>query len=360
VKKKDIESRILSSFERQVQNDKNIRNACLLVYSEKHEIDLKIAEGTTEAREADIHQPNYMASVGKLFTATIIGMLYEQGQLEFSDSISKYLDAEIISRLHIYKGKDYSPSITIRHLLMQTSGLYDVFYHFLNKMTKEPELAISPREAIFWGKQNLKPVAIPGKKHSYTDTNYHLLGFIIENITGKAYHEILHEFVFDRVGMQHAYMHNFSKPRVESGLPTAKAYIKGRDILSIDGYHQIDYAGGGVVAPLAEYLLFMKALVNHEIIKRETLDRMLSDDIGMGFPLISFDYGYSIWKLKTIPLLIPQEYRCWGCAGATGAFMFFHPATKSYIIGTFNDFSYRAKALQFMAKGVIKQLVRCL
>ena len=66
--------------------------------------------------------------------------------------------------------------------------------------------------------------------------------------------------------MQHAYMHGYSNPRTEIGLPTARAFFKGRDILSVDGYHQIDYAGGGVVAPLEEYLLFMKAPVNHEII----------------------------------------------------------------------------------------------
>lgn len=358
MKEKDIESRIQSLFVRQVQKDKNIRSAYLLVNSEKYKIDLQIAKCTTGEGEADIRQPNYMASVGKLFTATIIGMLYEKGQLDFSDNISKHLDAEIVNSLHVFKGNDYSTSITIRHLLMQTSGLYDVFYNLLQKKIKEPEFTITPREAILWGKENLTPVAIPGKRHSYTDTNYHLLGLIIENITGKEFHEIMHEFVFDRVGMQHAYMHDFSKPRVVAGHPTAKAYFKDQDILSIDSYHQIDYAGGSVVAPLAEYLLFMKALVNHEIIKRKTLDIMLSDEIAMGFPLISFNYGYSIWKLKSIPFLIPEGYRCWGCAGATGAFMFYHPATKSYIIGTFNDFSYKGKALQFMAKSVIKQLVR--
>jgi D-alanyl-D-alanine carboxypeptidase len=358
VKEKTIESRIQSSFEGQVQKDKKIRSAYLLVHSEKYEIDLRIAKCTTGDGEADTHQPNYMASVGKLFTATIIGMLYEKGQLDYSDSISKHLDTQIVKNLHVFKGIDYSTSITIRHLLMQTSGLYDVFYPLLQKMIKEDKFTITPREAILWGKENLTPVGIPGNKHSYTDTNYHLLGLIIENITGKAFHEILHEFVFDPVGMQHAYMHGFSKPRIAAGYPTAKAYFKGQDILSIDGYHQIDYAGGSVVAPLAEYLLFMKALVNHEIVKRETLDRMLGDAIAMGFPLISFEYGYSIWKLKTIPLLIPEKYRCWGCAGATGAFMFYHPATTSYIIGTFNDFSYKGKALQFMAKSVIKQLVR--
>ena len=101
----------------------------------------------------------------------------------------------------------------------------------------------------------------------------------------------------------------------------------------------------------------MKALVNHQIVKQETLNRMIEDDIYMGFPMIGFNYGYSIWKMKTIPIIMPKKYNCWGCVGVTGAFMFYHSATQSYIIGTFNDFSYRGKALQFMARKVIKELL---
>jgi D-alanyl-D-alanine carboxypeptidase len=357
MKKRDLESTIQSSFRRQVHNDRNVKNAYLLVHSEKYNINLNSAEGATDDSAADIHQPIYLASVGKLFTATIISMLWEKGQLNFNDRIHTYLPAEIVNGLHMYKGTEYSCGITIRHLLMHTSGLYDVFFPLLHTMMKDSESEVTPQNAIAWGKEHLTPVSIPGTKHFYTDTNYHLLGIIIENITGKAFHEVLHEYVFNPIGMQHAYMHGYSKPSVESSYPTAKAYMKGRDILSIKGYHHLDYAGGSVVAPLSEYLLFMKALVQYEIIKKETLDRMQSDTIAMGFPLISFDYGYSIWKLKKIPILIPEKYHCWGCVGATGAFMFYHPMTQSYIIGTFNDFSYRGKALQFMAKNVIKQLV---
>ena len=54
-----------------------------------------------------------MASVGKLFTSTIISILYEKGELSFDDSISNYLDEELLSSLHMYKGKDYTNNIKI-------------------------------------------------------------------------------------------------------------------------------------------------------------------------------------------------------------------------------------------------------
>ncbi len=353
-----VQESIELSFKKQVRSDGKVRNAYLVVHSEKLGIDLKCAEGSTENVAADICQPNHMASVGKLFTATLISILYEKGQLDFEDRISEYLESDLMKGLHVFKGKDFSADITIRHLLMQTSGLYDVFYHLWDRMVKEPGFRITTREAIVWGKENLKPVAVPGLKHNYTDTNYYLLGLIVERVTGKPFHEVMHELVFDPVGMPHAYMHGYSKPKVTPDFPTAKLYIKNHDLLSMEGMHQIDYAGGSVVAPLPEYLLFLKALVNHRLVTKETLDRMIGDEIKMGFPYLSFNYGYSIWKLRSIPVILPAEYRCWGCVGVTGAFLFYHPLTESYIIGTFNDFAYKAKALQFMAKKVIRELIR--
>jgi len=112
------------------------------------------------------------------------------------------------------------------------------------------------------------------------------------------------------------------------------------------------------VAPLNEYLVFMKALVNRQLTEEATLNKMIYDDIKMGFPAIGFNYGYSVWKPKLLPLLMPKKYFCWGCVGVTGAFMFFHPLTESYVIGTFNDKSYTSKALRFMLTKIIKPLLK--
>lgn len=355
--RKTVETVIESRFRKKAKSASKVRSAYLLVHSDKLNIHLNLAEGKTGNVDANPNQPLHLASVGKLFTATITGILHDSGELAFDDKISKYLDRELMDKLNVYKGKDYSDEIKISHLLKQTSGLNDVFYKLYEKLIKEPQI-ISPREAVLWGKENLKPVAEPGKKHFYTDTNYYLLGLIIENVTGKPFHEVLHEFIFQPLGMKNAYMHGFSQPVVPSAFPVARLSIKNVDLLSVEGLAQIDYSGGGVVAPAEEYLLFMKALLNHRLVKKETLQQMLNDDIPMGFPTPGFNYGYSIWKFKTIPVLLPEKYVCWGCVGATGAFMFYHPKTESVIIGTFNEFSFRSKALQFMIGSVVKQLVK--
>ena len=54
---------------------------------------------------------------------------------------------------------------------------------------------------------------------------------------------------------------------------------------------------------------------------------------------------------------MPEKYNCWGCVGVTGAFMFYHPGLDAYLIGNFNDVSYKSKGLKFMIK-VIKKLLK--
>jgi D-alanyl-D-alanine carboxypeptidase len=352
-----VQEKIESKFRQQVQNDKKVKNAYLLVHSEKLGIEINISEGKTGEFQANPKQANHLASVGKLFTATVTGMLHDKGLLSFEDNIVKYLDTELMRGLHVYKGKEYSGDINIKHLLKQTSGLNDVFFLLLKKIMNDPNLEMTVRQALEWGKTNLKPVGKPGQKHFYTDTNYYLLGLIIESITKKTFHEAVHEMIFEPLKMDNAYINGYSEPKNKPLYPPAHIYLFNNNFIENKRVAKIDYAGGGVVAPLSEYLVFMKALVNGQLVKEATLKKMINDDIKMGFPAIGFDYGYSVWKPKPIPLLMPKKYFCWGCVGITGAFMFFHPQTEAYVIGTFNDKSYTSKALRFMLMHVIRPLL---
>lgn len=114
----------------------------------KLEIDINIAEGKTAGISANPKQASHLASVGKLFTATLISMLKDKGLLSFDDKIAQHLDAELVKDLHVYKGKDYSDVISIKHLLKQTSGLNDVFFPLLKKMINDPKLEMSVKEAL--------------------------------------------------------------------------------------------------------------------------------------------------------------------------------------------------------------------
>ncbi|MFW6196801.1 MAG: serine hydrolase domain-containing protein, partial [Thermoplasmatota archaeon] len=330
--KEKIMASIDDAFRNKVQKNPKINNAYLLVHSDKLGIHLNIAEGTTGGRLADHRQPNYMASVGKLFTSTLISILYEEGKLSFEDWISEYIDDDLLEGLHVYKGDDYTDRIKLKHLLNHTSGLPDSFWHLLEKILENPELDMNPRKAIEWGKKNRKPHFPPGKKFYYTDTNYYLLGFIVEKITGMPFHEALKERIFKPLEMKHSYMLHSSEPIEDPGVPIADFYLKGEKMTDVKiftdegSYAGIDYAGGGVVAPLKDLFKFMRSLVRHELIEKETLEIMMKDKAKFG---LGIDYGYGIWMLKKIPLLMPAKFKSWGVVGATGAFMFYHPDTDS-------------------------------
>lgn len=344
----EVISSIEKSFIKQVQKDKNLKSAFLLVHSEKKGIHVNIAEGAM-----NVNQPAYMASVGKIFTSVLISMLYENGQLSFEDGITKYLDQELVKQLHVYKGKDYTNEIKIKHLLNQTSGLYDNFRPLLEKLLNDPNFTMSPQETIIWAKTRQTPHFPPGKGFNYTDTNYHLLGLIIEKITGIPFHVAMNQHIYQPLGMINSSVLHYSYPLDENTQYLADFYINKNNLTNHKGYAGLDYAGGGVVSTGEDMLKFMKALTSYQLVKKETLEKMMNDKAKYG---VGIEYGYGIMQFKTVPLLMPKIFNVWGHAGATGAYLFYHPKMDAYFIGTFNDFSYERKGVKFMLMKVINQL----
>ncbi len=334
-------------FRNQVSKDKSVKNAYLLVHSDQADIHVNLAEGTTGSVPADPRQPNYMASVGKLFTSTIVSILHEQGMLSFDDRITEHLDQELLKGLHVHKGIDHTDEISIKHLLNQTSGLPDNFEPLLDELLADPDFSITPREAIEWVKKNAEPHFPPGTGFQYTDTNYHLLGLIIEKRTGFPFHEALKEYIYEPLEMKHSSMLHYSEPLEPCSLPIADFYIRGTRLNEVEAYGSLDYAGGGVVAPTEDLLKFMKALVSHRLVSEGTWQTMMADRNRF---TLGIKYGHGIWHLTPVPLLMPKRYASWGVAGVTGAFMFYHPELDAYFIGSFNDSSYKRRFLQFMGK----------
>ncbi len=120
-----------------------------------------------------------IASVTKQFTAAAILRLAERGALSLDDPIDKYVP-EFNSR---------GVTITLRHLLTHTSGLSRDWY------AKTPSGLAPPgpvtREQTIASLNNKPFDFLPGKKWSYSDAGYQLLGYAIESITGMSYAEYI-------------------------------------------------------------------------------------------------------------------------------------------------------------------------
>jgi D-alanyl-D-alanine carboxypeptidase len=357
-------SQISTLFRKLTASDPKIHNAYLLVHSDRTGFHLNLAAGETKSAlgttaPAHPEQPVYMASVGKLFTAVLVALLSEQGKLSFEGRIADFLDPGFLDGLHVYKGQDYSRQIRIKHLLNHTSGLHDYFEDkpregpgMIDRLLDDPDRAYRPQEIITWSKQNLAPHFPPGQGFHYSDTGYHLLGLVVEAVASLPFHAALSRFIFDPLEMKHAFLLGHSQPMEESPYPVAGAYVGHTNIVHYRSL-SADYAGGGVTAPLPDLLKFMQALAKGRLLNAETFRRM--DDCAKFLPGI--DYCSGMMKIRTVPVLMPARFNCWGNAGSTGAFLFYHPGTDAYLIGSLNQFRYHAKGIRFMLR-VIDPLLK--
>ncbi|GAB3955032.1 hypothetical protein GCM10028805_41450 [Spirosoma harenae] len=128
-------------------------------------------------------------SCTKAFTGVAIMQLVEDGKIDLAAPVSQYLDGLPAS---------WQP-VTIRQLLTHISGLPDI-NRVLNANTYGLE-GIGSEEAA-WAKVQTMPMDFPtGEQFSYNQTNYVLLGKIIDKFTGKPFAQVYKERQFDVVGM---------------------------------------------------------------------------------------------------------------------------------------------------------------
>ncbi len=244
--------------------------------------------------------------------------------------------------------------VTLQHLLTHRSGLDDVFFPLVETLKSNPKQRFSFKDLMRFVKAD-KPMKYPvGKKVHYADTNYYLLGAVIEQITGVTFARAIHQYIFEPLAMKRSYLLHQSQPIDGVHDEVVPFNVKGLSGGQVEGYADIDYAGGSVVSTMSDLRVFMEALKSGRLIKESTLNQM-SDDAYPFFPGLS--YGYGIWNIKPTPLMIPKSFKAWGVIGVLGAFMFYHPKTDAYIIGSFNHTKYEKKSVRFVMK-LIKVLLK--
>ena len=130
----------------------------------------------------------HIASVSKPFTAAAILQLHEQGLLELSEPVSRFVS-------------DFprGDRITLDNLLTHTSGIRDI-----NDLPDYDEFARSPHSLpqLIARVANLPLQFQPGTNYGYSNSNYNLLALILEKVTGESYAEYVRRHIFERAGME--------------------------------------------------------------------------------------------------------------------------------------------------------------
>lgn len=330
----------------------HVHNAFLSISSKKNKFDF-YGGNFKNGDSVTLNNPFYLASIGKTFTAVSIAILKEKGQLSFNDRISKYLPEDIINNLHIINSIDYSNEITIAHLLQHTSGLSDYFTDetidktpsLINQLLVNPSKFWTPNELIQFYKEKMRALFPPGKGYHYTDTEYVLLGLIIEEVSGLELHQFFKKYLFKPLKMNSTYMNLRSNP-ISKTKKIAEIYASTYEVSELKSL-SADWAGGALVSTNADLLKFQKALFENKIISNTTLDEMqhwTSETVGM-------EYGFGLRKvnLKELNSNWPN-LEIIGHTGSTGSFMFYCTKLDAYISGTLNQMQESRASISLIAE----------
>ncbi|MFT4031177.1 MAG: serine hydrolase domain-containing protein [Siphonobacter sp.] len=228
--------------------------------------------------------PFQLASVSKQFTAVSIMQLKEKGLLKYDDPVWKYIP-----------DFPYDSSITLRMLLTHRSGLPSYQYGLERFYNKSQPLSNSE---VVEKLCQYKPVAYgsPDQRFHYNNTNYVLLAYIVEKVSGKPFSQYAEEHLFRPLGMNNTFVydgHNENKLTA-----AAMGYTGGRRSMAIDYLDSV--TGDKSLYSTAEDLFkWDRGLYSEQLVSQKSLEeafRPAHDDAN----LITKNYGFG-WRLQKIP-----------------------------------------------------------
>jgi D-alanyl-D-alanine carboxypeptidase len=284
--------------------------------------------------------PIYFASVTKLYTAAAVMRLYEQGALALDDPMAVYLSDGLVRGIHVYRGKDYSREITVEQLLAHTSGIADYYEEkpkgglsLYEMFLADPERSWTVEETIDRARDDLEPHFPPGTAASYSDTNFQLLGKILEAVTGKPLEKVYDEFFFRPLGLKHTWLAAYSEPRTAPSAAPADVFAGDVDITKIRS-NGAYWADGGIVSTVKDSIVFLQALQEGRIIRKDTLELMHTWRPLKNLP---FQYGYGTMYLPFSSIMGMDAPPLWGHSGSTGSFLYYSEDLDLYVAGTINQ-----------------------
>jgi D-alanyl-D-alanine carboxypeptidase len=213
-----------------------------------------------------------IGSETKTFVATVVLQLVAEGRLSLDDTVARWLPGVVSGN-----GNDGN-TITVRELLQHTSGLYNYAVNF-------PELAstaafeadryttYTPEQLVAIAMQH-KPDFAPGSRWEYSDTNYILVGMIIQRVTGLTWQQEVFDRIIEPLGL-----HQTLAPGTDPSLPGA--HLHGYS--SFGSGPQVDvtsanmtYAGssGSMISTTADLIKFHRALLGGRLLPPAELAEM--------------------------------------------------------------------------------------
>ena len=242
-------------------------------------------QASIEAHRAATASTVYrIGSITKQFTSAAIMRLAERGKLSIDDPMSKYLpDVPTHGR-----------SITIRRLLNHTSGIHNYTaepgwqQHWADEMTPRAIVAFVDHDSLDFN---------PGDAWSYSNTNYVLLGMIIEKVTGEPYATYVQRDLFTPLGLkQTSYCVNHpTDPSFADGYSASSSGVKPAVFLSMTQPH----GAGALCSTVRDLVVWQRALMGGRVVNARSYALMTTPDtLNSGKPL-TYGFGLTAGKFGT-------------------------------------------------------------
>src|SRR3984893_10236054 len=224
-------------------------------------------------------------SIGKTFVAAVMIQLAQEGKVDLYDKIERWFTGGFKDGFKAdpwFARLPNANDITIRMLLNHSSGIAnhaddDKFYKAL---AANPDRVWKYEDLIAFV-LNRKPLFAAGKGFAYADTNYILVGMIIERVTGTSlYAEVTRRFLkplkLDHIVPQEGRI----IPGVVNGYSSFAMLAGPRGAMIVNGKFtinpQVEWAGGGFASTAGDLARWAKTLYEGDLIKNPFMDQMLT------------------------------------------------------------------------------------
>lgn len=215
--------------------------------------------------------PFAVASVGKMFTAVAILRVTGRLGIALDSAASASLPAPVVAQL------GGLPGVTLAHLLTMTSGLSDYYDDaYIEAALDDPAQAQTPQAALRAAAID-PPLFAPGTDFDYSNTNYLLLGIVLEHLTGQPLARVLETEVFLPAGMADTFL--------AGSRPPPPDFAQGHpDRALLRGYYSGQGLGdGGCLSTAADLVRFMQALAEGRLLSAHDFAQMRRDASGAGY-----------------------------------------------------------------------------
>ncbi|MBM7861296.1 serine hydrolase domain-containing protein [Lentzea nigeriaca] len=224
----------------------------------------------------------------KAFVATVVMQLVGEGKVQLDAPITKYLPGAI---------KD--ERITVRQLLNHTSGLANYTqYMGLDKFEEVRHRYYEPRELLDIANAH-PPTHEPGAKFKYSNTNYVLLGLLVQKVTGRPVAEQVDQRVIRKLNLRDTYWPGIGEQDINGKHPHGYARTGNgvEDVTELDP--SWGWAAGQIISTTKDLNAFYRGLLKGELLPQKELDEMRKtvDTTGEMPPGVQYGLGISSWPL---------------------------------------------------------------